>query len=366
MDPSSSSGEQATSAGNGDRGITDEWCAAHFDFTSPMLHEHFHEALQRMRVHCPVAHTDAHGGQWTLTRYQDVLKVAQDWRTFSNVNKMPGTTPPPIPMIPVSIDPPLHTTYKRLINAYFTPAVVSKYEPATRELATRLIDQFVEDGQCDFMAQFARPFPGLAFFDQVLHAPADQVEEINEMATAASMPGHPKAAESWGGMLHWIVDLVEQRRNEPPRGDVVDAVLAAEIQGRPITNDEIYGIINLLILGGLETTAGTLGEIIIRFSRQPEIPALLGRRPELIPNAVEELLRLDGPFVAAMRTTMSDAAIDGHRIEEGAHVVLSWASANRDEAEFPSAGELDLDRLTKRHLTFGAGPTGAWGPTSPA
>jgi cytochrome P450 len=261
-----------------------------------------------------------------------------------------------VPAIPEHIDPPLHREYKRLITAFFTPAVVARYEAPTRALVTRLIDGFVEAGHCDFMADFARPFPGLAFFDLVLNAPADQLAALNELATAASVPTNPRARESWTAMFQWIVDFVALRRRQSPRGDVVDAVLAADIDGRPITEDEIIGIIQLLILGGLETTAGALGQFMIRFTREPGIPALLRHRPEVIPEAVEELLRLEPPFIAIARTATRDTELGGRPVKEGDKVLIYWASANRDEAEFTCPATFDLDRPSNRHLAFGAGP----------
>ena len=134
------------------------------------------------------------------------------------------------------------------------------------------------------------------------------------------------------------------------------ACLDAEIEGRPITHDEVVGIILLLILGGLETTTGALGHMMIRFSRQPEIQTLLRDRPELIPSGVEELLRLDGPFIAITRTATRDVEIGSRQIKRGDKVIIYWASADRDEEEFPEADRFDLGRLSNRHLAFGLGP----------
>jgi cytochrome P450 len=292
-----------------------------------------------------------------VTKYEDVLSVAQDWETFSSelgvAAPEAGMTVRPIPEV---VDPPLHRQYKRLINAYFTPAAVSRYEDPTRALVTRLIDEFIEVGTCEFMEAFARPFPGLAFFDLVLSAPSDRLVELNEMATGVSMPTNPEIAACWAGLTNWITEFVELRRNQPRRGDVVDAILHAEIEGRPVTDEEILGLIVLLILGGLETTAGALGHFMIRFWQEPEIPALLRERPELVPDAVEELLRLEGPFVSVGRTARHDTEFAGHHIKQGDRVIIYWSSANRDEAEFPNADAFDLRRPSNRHVAFGAGP----------
>ena len=337
--------------------LGDEWCAHHFDHLSPAFAADPHATFARMRERHPVAWSDEHGGFWVVTGYEDVLRVAQDWRTFSSAEGV-SVPPPPakVNAIPEVMDPPRHRQYKRLISAHFTPAVVARYEGATRALVTRLIDGFAGAGRCEFMDAFARPLPGLAFFDQVLHAPPGQAAELNELAGIASTPHHPERPAAWQGMAAWITGFVAARRRRPPVGDVVDAVLAAEIDGEPITDHDILGVIQLLIFGGLETTTGALGQFMVRFCHRPEIPARLRARPELLPAAVEELLRLDPPFIAVARTATRDTDLGGQRVRAGQRVLISWASANRDAGEFARPDAFDPERASNRHLSFGAGP----------
>lgn len=337
--------------------VSDEWCREHFDYLSPQVSSDLHATLDRMRELCPVTHSDERGGFWVVTRYDDVLRVVQDWEAFSSQLgvEIPakGTTPL---AIPEHVDPPLHREYKRLINAYFTPAAVERYETPTRSLVTRLIDGFIDTGTCDFMDAFARPLPGMTFFELALGAPSDEVAELNALATGASDPTNPDVASCWAGMKTWIETFIDSRRRGPRHEDVVDAILHAEIQGRPITEEEIRGLIILLILGGLETTAGALGQIMIRFCREPAIPELLRAEPEIVPAAVEELLRLEAPFVFVGRTARQDADISGHTVKAGEKVLVSWASANRDSAEFEDPHSFDPNRGRNRHISFGAGP----------
>jgi cytochrome P450 len=340
--------------------ITDDWVMHHFDHLSPELARNLHPALARARALCPVARSDAYeGGFWVLTRYEDILRVAQDWQTFSSELGITVPYQPPstsMKILPVAVDPPLQRAFKRLVNAHFTPAKIGPWEEPTRALVNRLIDGFIERGECDFIAEFARPLPGLAFFDLALHAPAEDLEQVNHWATLASLTHLDESREALLKLAGWIARFVEQRRADGPRGDVVDAVMNAEIEGRPITAQEIIGTIHLLILGGLETTAGVLGAAMMRFCEHPEIHALLRDRPELIPQAVEELLRLDGSFICIGRTARHDTEIDGRQIKEGERVIMYWASANRDEAEFTAPDTFDLDREQNRHIAFGAGP----------
>jgi cytochrome P450 len=346
-----------TAAASNDGVIDDEWCAHRFDHMSPELGRDLHATMARMRDDHPIARSEEHGGFWLISRYEDVVRVSQDWESFSSAH---GITvpfrPTSMPALPEQVDPPLHREYKRLINSHFSPAVVAEHEPAVRALVDSLIDDFVEAGACDFMGAFAQPFPGLVFFDQFLHAPADELVEINRLAAIASTPYTQEAIEARINMLRWIGAFAERRRGEEPLGDVVDAVLNAEIEGRPITDQEIVGVIQLLLFGGLDTTAGALGMIMVRFCNEPAIPELLRSRPEVIPDAVEELLRLDGPFAFIGRTAMRDVELGGATIHEGDKVLLSWVSANRDEGEFANAATFDLERASNRHVAFGAGP----------
>jgi cytochrome P450 len=348
----------ATTSNGPAEAITDEWVTRHFDPLSPALGRDFHPTLARARSLCPVARSDAHeNGFWVLTRYEDVLKVAQDWQAFSS--ELGITVPAPAvqtKILPVTVDPPLQRVFKRLVNAEFTPVKIAPWEAPTRVLVNRLIDGFIERGECDFMTEFARPLPGLAFFEQALHAPAADLEQVNHWATQASLSHLPEARDGLMKLAGWIARFVEQRRADGPRGDVVDAVMNAQIEGRPITPQEMIGTIHLLILGGLETTAGVLGAVMMRFCGHPEIPALLRAQPELIPNAVEELLRLDGSFICIGRTARHDTEIDGHQVKAGERVIMYWASANRDAGEFDAPDTFDPGRERNRHIAFGAGP----------
>jgi cytochrome P450 len=348
----------ATTSGLGP--IDDEWVEQHFDYLSPALAQDLHSTLARTRSRCPVAHSDQYGGYWIATDYDNVLRIAQDWQTFSSELgiSVPAPSAPAegrstMKIYPVTIDPPLQRTFKRLINAYFTAAVVNEWETPTRNIVNQLIDGIIGSGQCDFMDAFARPFPGLAFFDLALHAPSEDLEEVNRYATAAS---RPDAGDSLMKLAAWIAEFVKERRRQGPRGDVVDAVINAQIESRPITEAEAIGTIHLLILGGLETTAGVLGMAMQRFCEHPEIPAMLRAHPERIPDAVEELLRLDGSFVCIGRTARHDAELSGKSIKQGEPILIYWAAANRDEHEFENPDTFDLDRSRNRHLAFGAGP----------
>ncbi|MDT3443260.1 MULTISPECIES: cytochrome P450 [unclassified Pseudofrankia] len=345
----------ATPPGPAEAAIDDEWVEHHFDHQSAALAQDFHPTLARARSRCPVAHSDQHGGFWVATGYEQVLGVAQDWETFSSADGITIAATERHTILPVTIDPPLQREFRRVINPSFRPVVVAEWEKQTRDLVNRLIDGFIERGECDFIAEFARPLPGLAFFDFALHAPKEDLAQVNEWAITTAQPV-PEARECIFKLAGWIAERIAERRQTGPRGDVIDAVLAAEIEGRPITDAEAIGTIHLLILGGLDTTAGALGMSMLRFCEHPEIPELLRARPELIPNGVEELLRLDSSFISVARTARHDTEVNGQQIKAGEQILLYWAAANHDENEFEDPETFDAERPRNRHIAFGAGP----------
>lgn len=329
-----------------------EWAEHHFDHLDPELGPVLQPTLASLRAGCPVAHSDQHGGFWVVTRYEDVRTVAQDWQTYTseqglNIPQTPGV----VRNLPVEVDPPAQRAYRKIINPYLTPAAVAPWEPAVRRLVHRLAKAFLDRGECEFMGEFARPFPSLTFFEFAIGAPPVEIEHVAHLASRASTPKAPDARECWVGLYEWNKAFLTRRAAEPPRGDVVDGIVAAGVG-----MDEQIGLLQLLILGGLETTAGALGQMFHRFARERSIADALRADPAGIPRAVEELLRLDPPFVAEARTATRDTELGGRRIAAGDKVLVYWASANRDAAEFTDPDTFDGARARNPHLSFGLGP----------
>jgi cytochrome P450 len=329
----------------------------HFDHLSDELAQALPDTMAQMRQLCPVARSQEHGGYWVVSSYEEALAVAQDWATYSSAHGLSIVgNRGAIRNLPVEADPPEQYIFKRLVNPFFTPTAVARWEQPTRDQVNGLIDAFVDDSRAEFMDDFARPLPSRAFFLLAINAPAQDLDKVAYLASKSSTPKDPKAAECWMGLHQWVLDFIVARREQPARGDVVDAVIRAEVDGRPITDDEIVGTVQLLILGGLETTAGALGHAMVRLCREPELQQALRANPELIPAAVEEFVRIDPPFVSVGRTAVRDAELAGHAIKSGDKVLIHWASANRDEGEFAGSDTFDFARERNRHLSFGAGP----------
>jgi cytochrome P450 len=151
-----------------------------------------------------------------------------------------------------------------------------------------------------------------------------------------------------------MLAVAAERRSEP-RSDVLSALASAQLEGRALRDHEIFGIANLILVGGVETTTNAMGCAFVYLSRHPELRRRLIEQPGLLPGAIEEFLRVFAPVQGLARTAKRDCEIAGQRIRAGERVLLLWASANRDEAEFPAADQVIVDRHPNRHLTFGVG-----------
>lgn len=339
---------------------TEDWYRHHFNHFSQALADHLAPTLAGMREHCPLTRSDEFNGFWIATQYRDIQRIAQDWETFSSARGVVVPHMPvedlEIPVIPELLDPPEHGPFKQLISQYLTPAAVAEHRLETRRLIDDTIDGFIDRGHCEFMQAFADPIPGRILFERYLNAPPEDLPELIRLASIASTPISEQGLAARDQILDWVRGFVDTRRQQGGRGDMVDGLLNATINDRPITHTEVLGIIQLLIFGGLDTTAGALGNIMVRFCRQPDIPTLLREQPQLIPAAVEELLRLDSPFVCIARTVTRDTEINGRQLRAGEQVLLSWQSANHDSDVFGDALDFDPHRAnSKLHMAFGTG-----------
>ena len=244
-----------------------------FDPFDQEFGEHFFDVANELRERCPVAHSDAQGGFWTFTRFDDVLHGFADDTAFTTV---PTVTIPPnpgaVPIIPLQCEPGIHRDFRRVLDPYFRAGAVAKYEDGIREIATELIDAFVERGRCEFVGDFARPLPGAVTFRLFLGLPESEVDEAYHWTLAIMhAAGTPEAPLVHQNFMRLITRMVERRRAEPRRDDVVDALLHGTVAGRQVTTDEVSRCLLQLIAAGLDTTMHALGNIVVTLSEHPEL-----------------------------------------------------------------------------------------------
>jgi cytochrome P450 len=349
-----------------------ERLAARFDHHDPTFARDNRpwEVYAVLRERCPVAHSDAwEDGFYVLSKYADVARVARDPETFSSrwgitiPGGLPGHEQPPEPswLIPIALDPPEWNEWRKLLNQFFAPQAMARFVPGMRQLASDLIDQFIERGSADLYDELLAPFPAIITC-RILGLPEEEWHDFagpvhdsmqappdRNQATADAIPPHMVEP------IRRMIEIALARRDDP-RDDVLSFLGQAEVHGRPVNELEMAAITNVLLSGGVDTTTNATGVTLVELARRPELRRRLVEDPTLIPMAIEEFLRMWAPFQGLARRVMADVEVGGCPMKEGDKVLMLWASANRDPDEFDNADELIIDRSPNRHLAFGLGP----------
>jgi cytochrome P450 len=331
-----------------------------FDLLSDSLAERHWEQLAELRE-CPIGKSQLYGGVWLLSKYDDVMKAARDWETYSSAD---GSSPVPldtggaVKLMPISTDPPLQRDLRRLIDRHYGPKQVAAAEGDIRKGAIGLFETFQHRGACEFVADYAAVFPANTFFHYSFGVEPDTTGRV--MTWLDHILHTPdEASESVIAFFEWTKGLLDGRRESGPRDDVLDSLLNGTVEGRPLTDSERMMVIMNLIIGGVETTTHVLGNVVHNLATKPEIRARLTADRSLIPAAVEEFLRYESPADARGRAATCPVQVGDARIETKDRVALFYSAANRDPAMYDNPDEIVLDRFAGRakpHLTFGAGP----------
>jgi len=305
----------------------------------------------QMREQCPVAYSDFL--QWSLFRHEDVLRVINDHLTFSNAVSRHLS-------VPNGMDPPEHTPYRRIIEPYFSPERMAAFEPVCRELAVDLVCGALASGQLELMAELAVPFAAhaqCAFlgWPPSLYAPLIRWTHNNYHATLArDRQALAELARQFEGYIDELLDERLQAGAGPER-DLTAALLHETIAGRPLSNEEIASLLRNWTVGEIGTLSAAIGSLVHFLAIHPQWQDRLRAEPALIPQAVEEILRIDGPLATNRRVTTCPVEIGGRQIAAGEQVTLHWIAANRDERAFEEPQTFQLDRDQANNLLWGAG-----------
>jgi cytochrome P450 len=326
--------------------------AAHFDLYDPGHSERLWEVLEYARGSCPVVKTDADDGYYILTRFEDVRAVLQDPETFSSIQA--GLRGVPIPMPPLTEDPPNHIEFRRALNPYMSRQFLARYADDIRKHARDLLDQLIPRGQFEFMTEFAVPFTSGNLAKVILDDDNEaRLRRAIGLATEISSNGRP---EAFFELAHLAEELLRERAaSGKDRDDVLSAIIRATVFGRPLTMEEQVGATTILFTGGLDTTKAALGNIVKQVADHPALEARL-RDPEWVKTDLDEFLRLESPIQFMARTVRTDTEVGGCPLHAGDRVAVHYASANRDEARFDSPEELHFDGKRGPHAAFGLGP----------
>jgi cytochrome P450 len=316
------------------------------------IHEDPYPTYQRLRDEAPV-YRNVDGGFWALSRHADVVAGFRDNVRFSSAHGVsldPSASGPHAhrTMSFLAMDPPMHGRMRGLVSRGFTPRRVAELEPRIRELTRAHLDVALAKGSFDFIGDLAGKLP-MDVISELIGVPAADRDELRRLSDLLvhreeGMDDVPPAGvEAAFSLVTYYADMLAQRRTRPT-DDLTSALLAAEVEGDRLTDDEIMGFLFLMVVAGNETTTKLLGNAWYWAWRNPDERAKPFADPERIPSWVEETLRYDTSSQMLARLTTEDVPLHGTVVPAGERVVLVVGSANRDERVFERADVYDLDR----------------------
>ncbi len=326
------------------------------------VHDDPYAVYQRLREEAP-AYWNDELRFWALSRFEDVLEGFRDFATLSSTGgvalEQRGHTNTDFRQM-IEMDPPEHTSYRKLVNRVFTGRRVAEMEDQVRSIVRGYVDRAAAKGEADVVADISGPFPmdviaavlGIPEADRPgLRHHADQIL-IREDGSPV-MP--PAALDGMFGVLQYFIDDLPQRRGGRQAGLITD-LMEAEVDGRKLNDEELLGFCVLFVIAGHETTTKMVANAVEIFDRHPAQRQQIIDDPSLIADAVEEVLRFHNSTQYMHRTLTRDVELHGQELEQGQSVLLHIGAANHDPREFgPTAEEFDIHRRPERHLAFGYG-----------
>ncbi|WP_445257320.1 cytochrome P450 [Nocardioides aurantiacus] len=318
---------------------------------------------RELREHAPVYWSKA-AGCWVLSRYDDVSAALIDPDTYSSASGV-FPTPPGVDMtqlfLPMMImtDPPRHTQLRHLVSRAFTARRIAALEDTIGGLIEELLDQTPGSGTpWDFVDNFAGPLPAIVIAD-LLGVPRADRPQFRSWSTTL-IQSNPvrgefgEGLEAAAALYDYFTGFLEERRVRP-QPDLMSALVHAEVEGQRLSDEELLGFCLLLLVAGHETTTNLLSNSAVVLADHPGARERLANNGELIPAAVEELLRFDSPVQGLSRTLTRDETLHDVHMGAGDTVLLLFGSANRDDLAFPGADQFDIDRKPERQVAFGRG-----------
>lgn len=314
------------------------------------------EAFRLIRSLGPVTR-DAHGA-YVITESEGVSYALHHPDLFSSKRAL-DSLGSPFPIVPEASDPPEHTRYRQLLRPFFSVRGISRWVPMVHALTTQLIDNFIERGECDLVTELAVPLPSEVFLTLYGLPLTDRDQLItwkDAVFSAVGLGGGAASDESMtlaAQLYEYLVGHIAHKRSNG--GDDVLGRLASDRRDDRMTDDELLGLSFLFVLAGLDTVTSALSTAFYALAARPELRRRIVEDPAIIPVAVEELLRVEGPVVTVPRVATTDVVIGGRTIPADSMVSIAIATANRDPADHEDPDSIDFERQQK-HYAFGGGP----------
>jgi cytochrome P450 len=320
-------------------------------------------------VPVPLPYTGKHQA-WMITRMEEAVQVLKDSKRFTVDRRTVETegffrrrerefadAPGFLGQSMISVDEPDHRRLRGLVSKAFTPKYIQSLRPSIQRIADELLDRVQNQGHMDLVYDYAYPLP-INVISDMLGVPKKNREQIRQWSEALATGGEhgdEQRLKHIRAFSNYIVELVAEKR-ENPQDDLISQLIQAETEGDRLSEPELLSMVGLLIFAGHETTSNLIGIGTLVLLDNPQQLAKLKADMSLIPSAVEELLRMNGPvLMPAPRFAAEDIEFGGQHIGKGDIIITALASANRDETQFSQPDELDIARDLNRHISFGQG-----------
>ena len=341
-------------------GPVSDW-ATDFDHTDEAWAADPYPIWDDLRQRCPVAHSDRYGGVWLPTRHEDVAAIANDTEHFSSRSIIVSEHRPPVILAPegiappISSDPPFHSQARRMLLPIFSPQRIDDLEPSTRAYCEELVEGLRGREVVDAAAEYAQHIP-VRVIANMLGLPESDADRfrgfVHDILEAVALPFEERIVGFQA--LFQYLDGHIQDHIANPRDDLISLLLDSEIDGEKLTPFHVVRTIALLLIAGIDTTWSAIGASIWHLAKTPEDRQRLVDEPDLLPTAMEELLRAYAPVTMA-RLVKDDFEFNGCPMKADDWVLLPFPAANRDPEVFERAGEVVIDRQPNRHAAFGLG-----------
>ena len=354
---------------------------AEIDLMDPVVQENWFEAYDILRAESPV-YFMPQLGMYVLTGYEEIEYVLRRPSLFSGGPDIQDVEPlikfPESRALyenegwtrftPLSENLPKHRHYRALVDPKLTAAEIRRREPFVRSLINELVDTWIDEGEIEFMKAFAEPLP-MVVIAELLGFPRSDLPQLKVWSAAWVLPfsrglsleQELDAVEKHIDLQHYIFDAMQHKRKHPG-DDILSHLVHAKLEDadtgrrRKLTDTEVIGLTDHLLIGGNETTAFAISNGLWLLFRHPEVEAALRADPSRIKNFVEETLRIESPTQGLFRYVSEDTELAGVHLPKGAILSVRYGAGNHDPARFPEPNRPDLARKNAgRHLAFGLG-----------
>ncbi len=318
--------------------------------TAPDFQDTIYDVYRVLRDEYP-CYYNAELGFYAISRFRDVWDAMGDWRRWSSEGVAEGAS-----LLPqfIYLDPTRHDRLRELVSRAFTPGRVAGLEPRIREVTARLVGQLADNGGGDIVRDLAVPLPA-TIMGELIGVPPERLAHFISLAEGFLGVTDPEQIAEPAARIYEVFTGLMAERRAAPEEDLMSALLAAEVDGQRLTEEELLGFCFLLLVAGNDTTTSLIGNGSLLLADNPDQRAMLVADRSLLRDAIEEMLRCESPTQVIPRTAREDTEIHGVRVPAGARLQLTLGAANRDEREFPEPHRFDVRRRVRRSVAFGVG-----------